>query len=139
MRRRRSVIGALNLFHSGAGQMQTGDVDAAQALADIATITILQHRAVMESGLLNDQLNYALQSRIVIEQAKGMVGERGGLDMGSADHRWRLQHHSPWLVPTLTADRSKPSGLRSFGMDPAVAPSPRALGPRPFRLPARLL
>lgn len=84
MRLRGTVIGALNLFHIEAGQMAPADVDAAQALADVATIAILQHRAVVEAQTLNDQLNEALNSRIVIEQAKGMVAERRGVDMEQA-------------------------------------------------------
>jgi AmiR/NasT family two-component response regulator len=53
----------------------------AQAFADIATIAILQYRAAREVQVVNEQLNHALNSRIVIEQAKGMVAEREGLDM----------------------------------------------------------
>jgi GAF domain-containing protein len=84
MRLRGSVIGALNLFHVEAGPMQQADVDAAQALADVATIAVLQHRAALDAQILNDQLTHALNSRIVIEQAKGMVAEREGLDMVQA-------------------------------------------------------
>ena len=84
LRLRGSVIGALNLFHLEPGEMREADVDAAQALADVATIAILQHRAVLEAQVLNDQLNHALNSRIVIEQAKGMVAEREGLNMGES-------------------------------------------------------
>ena len=84
MRLRGAVIGALNLFHVDEGRMRSADVEAAQALADVATIAILQHRAAMEAQLLTEQLNHALNSRIVIEQAKGMVAERRGLDMAEA-------------------------------------------------------
>lgn len=55
-----------------------------QALADVATIGILQHRAASESRLISEQLQYALNSRIVIEQAKGVLGARAGLDMDEA-------------------------------------------------------
>jgi GAF domain-containing protein len=84
MRLRGSVIGALNLFHVAAGEMPPADLEAAQALADVATIALLQHRAALEAQVLNEQLNHALNSRIVIEQAKGMVAEREGLNMGQA-------------------------------------------------------
>lgn len=81
MRLRGSVIGALNLFHVATGEMQEPDVVAAQALADVATIAILQHRAAREAQLLNEQLQHALTNRVVIEQAKGVVAERQGLNM----------------------------------------------------------
>jgi GAF domain-containing protein len=84
MRLRGTVIGALNLFHATTGAMRPADVTAAQALADMATIAILQHRAASEAQILNQQLNFALNSRIVIEQAKGMVAERKGLDMSDS-------------------------------------------------------
>jgi len=84
MRLRGTVIGALNLFQVDVGELRRADVDAAQALADIATIAILQHRAVREAQVINEQLQQALNSRIVIEQAKGMVAERRGVDMEGA-------------------------------------------------------
>ena len=84
MRLRGSVIGALNLFGADEGGLAAEDVVAGQALADVATIAILQQRVVSESRLLADQLNTALSSRVVIEQAKGVLAERAGLSMESA-------------------------------------------------------
>ena len=81
MRLRGSVIGALNLFRAGPGKLGPEDIDVAQAFADVATIAILQHRAAEEAQVINEQLTHALNSRIVIEQAKGMTAERLGLDM----------------------------------------------------------
>jgi GAF domain-containing protein len=81
MRLRGSVLGALNLFRADPGEMAPADLEAAQAFADVATIAILQHRAALEAQVVNDQLAHALNSRIVIEQAKGMVAERLDLDM----------------------------------------------------------
>jgi GAF domain-containing protein len=100
LRLRGTVIGALNLFHIEPGEMRPVDVDAAQALADVATIAILQHRAVLETQLVNDQLHHALNSRIVIEQAKGMVAERAGLDMQQAFAALRnhARHHNRRLA-----------------------------------------
>jgi len=89
MRLRGSVIGALNLFQGEGGRMGQADIDAAQALADVATIAILQHRAALEARALNDQLNHALNTRVVIEQAKGMAAESLGLDMPQAFARMR--------------------------------------------------
>jgi GAF domain-containing protein len=89
MRLRGTVIGALNLFHVEPGELAPADIAAAQALADVATIAILHHRAALEAQVLNDQLNQALNTRVVIEQAKGMVAERLGLDMETAFSRLR--------------------------------------------------
>ena len=76
MRLRGVIIGALNLFRAEEGDMEELDVVAAQALADVATIAILHHRAASEAQLVNEQLTLALNSRIVIEQAKGVLAER---------------------------------------------------------------
>lgn len=84
LRLRGTIIGALNLFRMKAGEVQPAQTEVAQAFADIATIAILQHRASIEAGLLNDQLQQALNSRVVIEQAKGMVAERLHLNMEQA-------------------------------------------------------
>ena len=84
MRLRGTVIGALNLFHIEPGEMRQADVVAAQAMADVATIGVLQHRAALEAQVLNEQLNHALNSRIVIEQAKGIIAERESLNMEQA-------------------------------------------------------
>ncbi len=84
MRLRGTVIGALNLFHTAPGKMSKADIAAAQALADVATIAILQNRAALESQVVNEQLQTALNTRIVIEQAKGMVAERLDLNMEEA-------------------------------------------------------
>ena len=105
MRLRGTVIGALNLFHVEPGEMQTGDVEAAQALADVATIAILQHRATLEAQVVNQQLQNALNSRIVIEQAKGMVAERESLNMEQAFSALRnhARNHNLRLVDVAKA------------------------------------
>jgi GAF domain-containing protein len=84
MRLRAHTIGVLNLFRSTPGSLNDDDVVAAQALADIATIAIVQHRAALDAQLLNRQLTEALTSRIVIEQAKGMIAERRHLPIDAA-------------------------------------------------------
>jgi GAF domain-containing protein len=89
MRLRGQTIGALNLFRAQPGGLSDTDVVAAQALADVATIGVLQHRAAAEAQAINEQLTHALNSRVVIEQAKGMVSERLGLDMEEAFSRLR--------------------------------------------------
>ena len=92
MRLRGSVIGALNLLSNEPGAMTAEDVAIGQAFADVATIAILQHRVTSESQTLNEQLQHALNSRIVIEQAKGMIAERLDLDM--SDSFARLRNHA---------------------------------------------
>jgi GAF domain-containing protein len=91
MRLRGVTIGALNLFRTLPGELDESDVLAAQALADVATIGILQHRAAIQAHIVNEQLNHALNSRIMIEQAKGMLAERNGLDMSEA-FTWLRTH-----------------------------------------------
>jgi ANTAR domain/GAF domain len=84
MRLRGAVIGALNLFRADIGELEDAEVFAAQALADVATIAILQDRVGRQAHVVNEQLNEALNSRIVIEQAKGVIAERAGVDMDDA-------------------------------------------------------
>jgi GAF domain-containing protein len=84
MRLRSEVIGSLNLLRRPSGSLGAADLTAAQALADVATIGILQHRAAEEARLLAEQLQYALNSRVTIEQAKGVLSERSGLDAETA-------------------------------------------------------
>ena len=67
----------------------TGDVIVAQALADVATIALLQHRTAVAAEVVNQQLTGALNSRILIEQAKGILAERHQLDMETAFSRLR--------------------------------------------------
>ena len=105
LRWRGTVIGALNLFQVEPGEMRAPDVEAAQALADVATIAILQHRASLEAQVVNQQLQHALNSRIVIEQAKGMVAQREGLNMEQAFSalRTHARNHNLRLVDVAEA------------------------------------
>ncbi|MBO1754538.1 GAF and ANTAR domain-containing protein [Allobranchiibius sp. CTAmp26] len=73
MRLRDEVIGAMNLFLVRLGKLSEGDIELSQGLADIATIGLLQERAVQQQQVLAEQLQGALNSRVVIEQAKGML------------------------------------------------------------------
>jgi GAF domain-containing protein len=91
MRLRGVTIGALNLFRDHEGLLEEADVIAAQALADVATIAILQHRAAIQAHIVVDELNHALNSRIMIEQAKGVLAERTHLDMNAA-FTWLRNH-----------------------------------------------
>jgi GAF domain-containing protein len=88
LRLRSVVMGALNLFRS-SGTMPEEDIQLAQALADVASIAILQDQAIRESKVRAGQLQHALDSRVAIEQAKGMLAERGSVDMDEAFRRLR--------------------------------------------------
>jgi GAF domain-containing protein len=89
MRLRSQVLGALNLFRTEPTQVGAADLAVAQALADVATIALLQSRVIDDARLVADQLEHALQSRILIEQAKGIIAERVGCDMTQAFDRLR--------------------------------------------------
>jgi len=84
MRLRTEVIGALNLFDTGPGALDERKLCIGQALADVATIGLLQQRAIHHRDILTEQLQTALSSRILIEQAKGVLAERLQLDMADA-------------------------------------------------------
>jgi GAF domain-containing protein len=75
LRLRGEVIGALNLFSTSPGRMDASDIQLVQALADIATIGLLQERAIRRRDVLTEQLQVALNSRIAIEQAKGALSQ----------------------------------------------------------------
>lgn len=84
LRLRGERVGALNLFRAETGPMATADVAVGQALADVATIGILHQRILTRSELVTQQLQTALNTRLVIEQAKGVLAERGAIDMDRA-------------------------------------------------------
>lgn len=84
LRHRSEVIGALNLFGTDSGHLAPGDVRVVQAMADVATIGLLQERNIRQSLVLADQLQTALNSRITVEQAKGALAQLRGVDVDEA-------------------------------------------------------
>jgi transcriptional regulator with GAF, ATPase, and Fis domain len=84
MRLRKQVIGALNLFRATPGAFDPANVRVGQALADVATISLLHERSMRHRDTLNEQLQTALNSRVIIEQAKGKLAERLGIDTTEA-------------------------------------------------------
>jgi GAF domain-containing protein len=131
MRLRGRTIGALNLFRATEGTLGRADVAAAQAFADVATIAIVSHQSAAEAQAVNDQLTKALNSRIVIEQAKGMVAQQTGLDMEQSFHRYRhhARNHNLLLAEVAAAiidgslspsdlDAVPPSRARSIAVPP---------------------
>lgn len=102
LRLRHEVIGALNLFVTGPGVLSEQDLALGQAVADIATIALLQERTIQEQQLLAEQLQGALNSRVVIEQAKGMLAERRGLPTEAAFTAIRAHaHHTHQALMTI--------------------------------------
>ena len=97
LRPRGDVIGTLGLFNRRSGGLSAEDAKVARALADIATIGILQERTIRHGEVLTEQLQGALNSRITIEQAKGLLAHAGGLDMEEAFQALRRHarsHHA---------------------------------------------
>jgi hypothetical protein len=84
LRLRDEHVGALNLFREEVGTLSPAEIAIGQALADIATIGILHQRVITRSELITQQLQVALNTRVAIEQAKGVLAERAGVDMEQA-------------------------------------------------------
>jgi GAF domain-containing protein len=89
LRLREATLGALNLLSVTQAPMAEADVIVARAFADLATLSIVQHRATAEAQRLNEQLSGALASSVVIEQAKGVISERAGVELAEAFARLR--------------------------------------------------
>jgi GAF domain-containing protein len=94
LRLRETTIGTVNLMRDETGELNPHDVRAARALADVATIGILQERNIRDAVAIRDQLQNALLSRVVIEQAKGVVAETEGVTMDAAFARIRSHARS---------------------------------------------
>jgi GAF domain-containing protein len=84
MRLREHIIGALNLFGSGHARFDAADIRLVQALADVATIALMQERTIRRAEELTEQLQGARTRRVVIEQAKGAVAALRGISTDDA-------------------------------------------------------
>lgn len=84
MRLRDNVLGALGLFGTEVGSLNDEDLALGQALADVASVALVQDRAAADRAVVNEQLQTALTSRVVLEQAKGVLAQRGALEMTQA-------------------------------------------------------
>ena len=118
MHLRSATVGALNMFRTAPGSLHTDDVLVAQALADVATIAIIQHQASVGAAVLNSQLGEALNSRIIIEQAKGKVSEASGLDMDRSFQRIRNHARNHNLRLTELARSIAEGSTSIIGLDP---------------------
>ena len=104
------TVGAMGLFGSTPGSLSGEDAAIGQALADVATLSFMQERAIREAAVVNEQLQQALNSRVLIEQAKGVIAHTSGVDMEEAFRLLRnhARAHNEALHETASriADRS---------------------------------
>ncbi len=105
LRLREGTLGALNLLRVTRTPMDEADIIVARAFADLATLSIIQHRTAAEAQRLNEQLSAALTSRVVIEQAKGVIAERADVDLAEAFSRLRsyARNHNRRLTDVARA------------------------------------
>ena len=120
MRLRSEVIGALNLFGDVDSALSPEDRRVAQALADVTTIGILQQRSIHRVSLVAEQLQAALTTRVVIEQAKGVLAEFGKVDMDAAFSALRMFARSSnrklgVVAEALVRRRLNPADVLSAG------------------------
>ncbi|HET9256873.1 MAG TPA: GAF and ANTAR domain-containing protein [Pseudonocardiaceae bacterium] len=111
MRLRAEILGAFNLFHTESHQLDSSVTRIGQAMADVATIGLIQERSLRHHETLTDQLQIALNSRIIVEQAKGILAERRGIHPSEAftllrdyarNHRQRLTELAAAVVDGTT-------------------------------------
>jgi transcriptional regulator with GAF, ATPase, and Fis domain len=108
-----NILGALGLFGTTAGALNNDDLTLGQALADVASVALVQDTSAADQAVINEQLQKALTSRVVIEQAKGVLAQQGEIDMAQAfavlrgyarDNNLRVTH-----VAQAVASRSLPA------------------------------
>ena len=129
LRLRDVTLGALNLLSVTRVPMEEADVIVARAFADLAILSIVQHRASAEAQRLNEQLSGALTSRVVIEQAKGVISERAGVDLAQAFTRLRTYARNHNLRLTDVAQAAIDGTLDPLAWAPRPArPTPDSTG-----------
>ena len=115
LRLRDETIGGLNLFSDATSLLAGDDRQLAQALADVATIGILQQRSAHRNAVLAEQLQHALNSRVIIEQAKGVIAERDqvGMDVAFATLRKHARDQNLKLGDVAASVVRRSTDLRS--------------------------
>jgi GAF domain-containing protein len=103
LRLRRQVIGALSLFTDAPRSLGQEDLSVGQAMADVATIGLLHERNLRDQTVLAEQLQAALTSRVLIEQAKGVLAARSGISVSEAFLRMRSHARRRGLALTALA------------------------------------
>ena len=126
MRLRERTIGALNLFCEDRDGISSADVQVAHVMAAMATLGILNHWSVQRRDLLAEQLQAALDSRIIIEQAKGVIAERSGVDMATAFDMLRSTARSRQRLLSEVAAEVAHGRLSSSRLSDADAPDNEA-------------
>jgi GAF domain-containing protein len=124
LRLREVTIGALNLFSIARTPMDEADVIVARAFADLAALSVVSHRAAAEAQRLNEQLASALTSRVVIEQAKGVISERAGVDTAEAFARLRSYARSRNRRLTDVAEAAVDGTLDPLAWTPPARSAP---------------
>ncbi|TFV72955.1 ANTAR domain-containing protein [Blastococcus sp. CT_GayMR19] len=103
LRLRTQVVGAMNLFTAEPGRLDDEHIAIGQAMADVATIGLLHERNLREQTTLSVQLQAALHSRVLIEQAKGVLAARAGIGVAEAFVRMRSYARRSGLSLTAVA------------------------------------
>ncbi|MGK4595269.1 GAF and ANTAR domain-containing protein [Amycolatopsis sp. w19] len=129
MRLRHTVIGSLNMLNTHSDGVDDTSVLLGQALADVATIGLLQQRAVHDSAILSEQLQTALNSRVIIEQAKGVLSAHAGLTMQDAftalrDHARSHNLRLSDLAKTVADGTADLNAIRLRASRPKPRPGP---------------
>jgi hypothetical protein len=131
MRLRSETIGALNLFRLKPGRLTDADLSIGQAMADVATVGLIQERANAASEQLAIQLQTALSSRVQLEQAKGVLAQRAGLQMDEAfqvmrayarSHNRRLSDVAAQIIDGTLDDNQVRTGPRPRPGVPGTPP-----------------
>lgn len=117
LRLRGQIIGAMNMFGRTVGRLNDVDAAAAQALADVATIGILQERSIRETAVVTEQLQRALESRVLIEQAKGVLAVLGGIGVDEAFVILRRYSRTSNLPLRIVAEGVIARSLDVLGLD----------------------
>lgn len=138
MRRHADIVGAVGILDARGSTVSAQDIALARTLAEAATIGLRQQRALEVSTQRSTQLQHALDSRIVIEQAKGMVAARLGLSLGEAfgllrDHsRQHNERLAEVAAKVIRQELFMPEDTRR----PDLPPSPTNRTPPTDRTPA---
>lgn len=137
LRHQDDVVGVLNIFDHHATPLSECDVRITQALGDIVTFAIIKNRELHHATNVGGQLQHALNSRIAIEQAKGILSERLQIDMGHAfaalrqysrNHNERIADTARRVVARSLAADEVMTGTGAHGSEMASATAPADAG-----------